>query len=243
MPGACRGHATPASSARPATSWRSSTKTPWRRRIGWPASPRSTPTTVCSEPAARSPRSGSHDRPRWFPDEFLWVVGCTYRGLPETAAPIRNLIGCNMSIRRTVLDEVGGFRIGRVGALSIGHENDETEICVRIRAHFPSAIILYDPAVRVVNHRVPAGRTAVSYFAKRCLSEGISKARLSKSVGSTAGLSSERAVRQQHPATRGRAGCGRGPSVVIRPSSSRASPSWPVSRSPRADSCTAGDGC
>ncbi len=133
------------------------------------------------------------DRPRWFPDEFLWVVGCTYLGLPETAAPIRNLIGCNMSIRRSVLDEVGGFRIGRVGALSIGQENDETEICVRIRAQFPSAIILYDPAVKVVNHRVPAGRTAMSYFAKRCLSEGISKARLSKSVGSTAALSSERA--------------------------------------------------
>ncbi|MEZ5258000.1 MAG: glycosyltransferase family 2 protein [Ilumatobacteraceae bacterium] len=26
-------------------------------------------------------------RPAWFPDEFLWIVGCTYRGLPtETAA-------------------------------------------------------------------------------------------------------------------------------------------------------------
>jgi glucosyl-dolichyl phosphate glucuronosyltransferase len=66
-------------------------------------------------------------------------------------------------------------------------------MCVRIRAHFPSAILLYDPAVKVVNHRVPASRTAMSYFAKRCLSEGISKARLSKSVGSAAGLSSERA--------------------------------------------------
>jgi glycosyltransferase involved in cell wall biosynthesis len=130
--------------------------------------------------------------PRWFPDEFLWVVGCTYRGLPETVAPVRNLIGCNMSIRREVLDEVGGFRIGRVGALSIGQENDETEICVRIRARFPVGVILYDPLVRVINHRVPAGRAAPSYFVKRCLSEGISKSRLARLVGHEAGLSSER---------------------------------------------------
>jgi glycosyltransferase involved in cell wall biosynthesis len=30
------------------------------------------------------------ERPRWFPDEFNWVVGCSYRGLPETTAPVRN---------------------------------------------------------------------------------------------------------------------------------------------------------
>lgn len=131
-------------------------------------------------------------RPAWFPDEFLWVVGCTYRGLPEVTTPIRNLIGCNMSIRRSVLDEVGGFRIGRIGALSIGQENDETEICVRMHERYPDGVILYDPFARVINHRVPASRTAVSYFAKRCLSEGISKSRLSKVVGNAAGLSSER---------------------------------------------------
>jgi len=131
-------------------------------------------------------------RPAWFPDEFLWVVGCTYRGLPEVTTPIRNLIGCNMSIRRSVLDEVGGFRIGRIGALSIGQENDETEICVRMHERYPDGVILYDPLARVINHRVPASRTAASYFAKRCLSEGISKSRLSKVVGNAAGLSSER---------------------------------------------------
>ncbi|MEO5901226.1 MAG: glycosyltransferase family 2 protein [Ilumatobacteraceae bacterium] len=131
-------------------------------------------------------------KPAWFPDEFLWVVGCTYRGLPEVTTPIRNLIGCNMSIRRSVLDEVGGFRIGRIGALSIGQENDETEICVRMHERYPDGVILYDPLARVINHRVPASRTAASYFARRCLSEGISKSRLSKVVGNAAGLSSER---------------------------------------------------
>jgi hypothetical protein len=27
-------------------------------------------------------------RPRWFPDEFAWVVGCSHRGLPEPPAPV-----------------------------------------------------------------------------------------------------------------------------------------------------------
>src|SRR5215218_1588173 len=36
-------------------------------------------------------------RPRAFPEEFDWVVGCTYRGLRQDAGPVRNVIGANMS--------------------------------------------------------------------------------------------------------------------------------------------------
>src|SRR5581483_7826900 len=52
----------------------------------------------------------STKRPRWFPEEFAWVVGCTYRGIPSHPSPVRNLIGANMSLRRSVFDAVGGFR-------------------------------------------------------------------------------------------------------------------------------------
>jgi cellulose synthase/poly-beta-1,6-N-acetylglucosamine synthase-like glycosyltransferase len=70
-------------------------------------------------------------RPRWFPEEFDWVVGCSYRGQPEQIAVVRNLIGCNMSFRRALLDQVGGFRetLGRDGADARGCE--ETELCIR----------------------------------------------------------------------------------------------------------------
>src|SRR3954469_5166852 len=47
-------------------------------------------------------------QPAWFPPEFHWVVGCTYRGMPERRAQIRNPIGANMSARRDLLLEVGG---------------------------------------------------------------------------------------------------------------------------------------
>jgi glycosyltransferase involved in cell wall biosynthesis len=50
-------------------------------------------------------------RPAWFPPEFDWVVGCTYRGMPERTAEVRNLIGCNVSYRRDVLEALNGFRL------------------------------------------------------------------------------------------------------------------------------------
>src|SRR5262245_34109465 len=49
-------------------------------------------------------------RPRWFPEEFGWVVGCSYRGQPELMAPVRNFVGCNMSFRKSLFEHLDGFR-------------------------------------------------------------------------------------------------------------------------------------
>ena len=130
-------------------------------------------------------------RPDWFPAEFDWVVGCTYRGMPDKDAWVRNFIGCNMSFRREVFQAVGGFRLGRVGVLSIGQENDETEFCIRITQSNPNLKLLFRPSARV-QHRVVPRRTNLHYFIKRCYSEGISKARLGTIVGLSHSLLSEK---------------------------------------------------
>ncbi len=131
-------------------------------------------------------------RPQGFPEEFDWVVGCSYRGMPTERAAVRNLIGANMSFRRHVFDVVGGFAdgIGRVGARAAGCE--ETDLCIRAGAAFPESVILYDPGARV-SHRVPAARATWRYFGARCYREGLSKAQVTQRAGITAGLSSERA--------------------------------------------------
>jgi glycosyltransferase involved in cell wall biosynthesis len=131
-------------------------------------------------------------RPRSFPDEFMWVVGCSYRGLPAARSPVRNLIGANMSYRRQALVELGGFHasLGRVGATPLGCE--ETEMCVRAARRWPEAIFLYEPQA-VVHHRVPPSRTRWAYFRARCYGEGMSKAEVVRRAGSAAGLASERA--------------------------------------------------
>ncbi len=72
-------------------------------------------------------------RPSWFPEEFDWVVGCSYRGLPTVAADVRNLIGANMSYRSHVFAHLGSFRedVGRVGSRALGCE--ETVLVIRLR--------------------------------------------------------------------------------------------------------------
>jgi glucosyl-dolichyl phosphate glucuronosyltransferase len=130
-------------------------------------------------------------RPAWFPEEFYWVVGCSYRGLPEETSPVRNLIGCNMSYRRQVIEQLGGFRngIGHVGGRPQG--DDETEFCIRLRQAIPQATLLYRPQAQVA-HKVPAGRANWTYYRWRCYLEGRSKALLSRLVGANDGLSTER---------------------------------------------------
>lgn len=131
-------------------------------------------------------------RPRWFPPEFDWVVGCTYLGMPETTARVRNLIGCNMSFRRETFQRIGGFTsgIGRVGTLPVGCE--ETEFCIRANQRLPQRALLYEPRARVY-HQVPPSRARWSYFRSRCYAEGLSKALVSQHVGATDALASERA--------------------------------------------------
>ncbi|NLX09181.1 MAG: glycosyltransferase family 2 protein [Chloroflexi bacterium] len=131
-------------------------------------------------------------RPGWFPQEFDWVVGCTYLGMPTTVKPIRNLIGCNMSFRREMFDAIGGFRdgIGRIGTRPVGCE--ETELCIRARQYAPNSLLTYDPQARV-QHRVPPQRSTWHYFRSRCYSEGLSKALVARYVGANSALASERA--------------------------------------------------
>jgi glycosyltransferase involved in cell wall biosynthesis len=131
------------------------------------------------------------DSSNWMPEEFYWVVGCSYKGLPEETAPIRNLILCNMSVRREVFDVVEfpeNTGLGHVGGVPVGV--DETEFCIRLGSHFPEKVFIHHPPA-IVYHAVPAERIKWSYFIKRCWLEGRSKAILSGMVGTQKGLSSE----------------------------------------------------
>ncbi len=132
----------------------------------------------------------SGGRPRWFPEEFDWVVGCTYLGMPETTVPVRNLIGCNMSFRREVYDGLGGVRedVGRLGSTPLGCE--ETEFCIRARQRWPEGVLLYRPGAQV-HHSVPRSRATWRYFGSRCYAEGLSKAQIAHYVGAKDSLASE----------------------------------------------------
>lgn len=131
-------------------------------------------------------------RPAWFPEEFDWVVGCTYKGLPPGRIRVRNVLGGNASFRRTAFDAAGGFATG------IGRDGDkrplgceETEFCIRLTRARPDAVLLIDDR-SVIHHRVPAARERFRYFRTRTYAEGLSKALVAQSVGASKGLESER---------------------------------------------------
>ncbi|NIH83204.1 glycosyltransferase [Amycolatopsis granulosa] len=123
--------------------------------------------------------------------ELDWVVGCTYTGQPTAEEPVRNLMGCNMSFRREVFTLAGPFAedLGRIGRTPLGCE--ETELCIRLRQAWPGARIVFRPQA-VVRHRVTPDRTTWAYLRHRGWGEGLSKAYVSRLVGSEAALATER---------------------------------------------------
>ncbi|MGG5753402.1 glycosyltransferase family 2 protein [Zafaria sp. Z1313] len=131
--------------------------------------------------------------PAWFPEEFYWVVGCSYRGLPGDRQPIRNPIGAAMAFRAPSVRAAGGFSstLGRIGDKPVGCE--ETDLSLRISAREPDRRVVL-ARTAVVHHRVPKDRQHLGYFLRRCYWEGVSKAVLARRIGDGGGpgLSSER---------------------------------------------------
>jgi glucosyl-dolichyl phosphate glucuronosyltransferase len=118
-------------------------------------------------------------RPRWFPYEFDWVLGCAYRGLPLTRAPLRHLIGANMSARRSAFREVGGI-----------HSDHQDDMDMSHRIAHARHRVLYEP-LAVVHHFVPAGRTTWHYFWRKCYFANRAKVTVFANMREASNLSAE----------------------------------------------------
>jgi len=113
-------------------------------------------------------------RPRWFPEELDWTVGCTHKGPAPKSNEVRNMIGCNMSFRKEAFDKAGVFnnQVGRVGRVQ--GMGEDTEICMRIKHALPGKIILHEPGA-IIYHKVPAWRLTLRYLVRRSYNEGLFK--------------------------------------------------------------------
>ena len=114
-------------------------------------------------------------RPNWFPPEFDWVVGCSYRGMPAERTQVHHFIGGNMSLRRRLLVESGGFDAGLSGSGTGSLACEEREICGRLERRHLDGVYLYEPKA-LVRRNVPGSHTTWSYYRSRCYAEGLSKA-------------------------------------------------------------------
>lgn len=117
-----------------------------------------------------------------YPEELYWLGGFTYKGYPENKCEVRNVIGCNMSFRRRVFNDVGLFNanFGRIGRKLVTCE--ETEFCIRTLSVLIGSKIIYDPSV-IVYHKVYEHRQKMVYIIKRAYYEGIAKANIETLYG------------------------------------------------------------
>jgi len=118
-------------------------------------------------------------RPDFLPAEFYWLVGVTHRGYgpdgdPEAAGEVRNTFGSNISFRREVFLELGGFETeigGRQGDANL--QGGETELCARMADEYGHGVY-YTPDATVA-HKVFDYRTEPGWLLDRAFWQGYSK--------------------------------------------------------------------
>lgn len=127
-------------------------------------------------------------KPTWLPDEFAWVVGGSYVGLPTETAPIRNVWSGNMAVCTGDFRRVGGFRtdFGKQGSFS---QPEDTDLCIRM-SEATSKHWMYVPDAVIV-HDVPVQRTSLGFFVTRCFSEGSGKALMRTNLDSSSAVNAE----------------------------------------------------
>jgi GT2 family glycosyltransferase len=113
------------------------------------------------------------DRPSHLPAEFFWLVGANYEQRLEPWTEVRNTLGSNLSFRRKVFDEVGGFdeQVGLTGDDQL--QAEETELCIRMYEAFGRGV-LYNPDA-VAEHKIFAYRTQTAWLLRRAFWQGYSK--------------------------------------------------------------------
>jgi glycosyltransferase involved in cell wall biosynthesis len=113
-------------------------------------------------------------RPAFLPAEFYWLIGVTHRGAPEGPGYVRNTNGSNLSFRREVFLDLGGFDTaigGRKGDRNL--QGGETELCARLREEYGRGV-WYAPEAEVA-HKVFHYRTRPKWLADRAFWQGYSK--------------------------------------------------------------------
>jgi glycosyltransferase involved in cell wall biosynthesis len=134
--------------------------------------------------------------PQWLPEELYWIVGCSYKGLPENTGTVRNPIGCNMSFRRNLFEEVGYFTSAVSVGKNVWYHNligaEEAAFSLKVLRKYPHSKVLHQPH-SIIYHRVPKKRATLTYLLTRSYREGYSKALITKaSSKSQDSLSTER---------------------------------------------------
>jgi len=125
------------------------------------------------------------DRPWFLPTEFDWLVGVTHPGFGVDGEEVRNTFESNLSFRRDVFLELGGFD-KELGPDADSYSHSEgAEIGIRLQAEYDRGVVYNADAV--VRHKVFEHRTQVLWLLSRAFEQGASKRRMSVDSASSTG--------------------------------------------------------
>ncbi|ARS90813.1 glucosyl-dolichyl phosphate glucuronosyltransferase [Natrarchaeobaculum aegyptiacum] len=124
-------------------------------------------------------------RPWFLPEEFYWLVGVTYPGFAEDGAEVRNTFESNISFRRDVFLELGGFDPDLGPTADEYSHSEGAEIGARLRATYGRGVVYTADAV--VRHKVFEHRIQFSWLCKRAFEQGQSKRAMERRDAASAG--------------------------------------------------------
>jgi len=135
------------------------------------------------------------DKPHFLPAEFYWLVGVTPPRFgpandADEGGEVRNTYGGNMSFRREVLDDLGGFSPemgGREGDKNL--QGEETELCARMKDQYGHGMY-YNPDAKVA-HKIFDYRTDPMWLLDRAFWQGYSIRGMEALVPGSSGTESD----------------------------------------------------
>lgn len=113
-------------------------------------------------------------RPATVPPAFDWLVGSNHDEFADAGDLVRNTYGCNISFRRDVFLELGGYddSLGK----SHGHnlQGEEPHLGFALKQHYQTGVYYAPDAT--ITHFVSPEQQTLSWLSNRAYLQGISKA-------------------------------------------------------------------
>jgi len=115
----------------------------------------------------------TNQRPKWIPEEFDWLIGSNHDEFGEEGDFVRNTYGCNISFRRDVFLELGGFdtSLGKNDGFNL--QGEEPELGIKLQREYNTAVY-YQPN-SLIRHYVNTKQQKLGWLVKRAFLQGVSK--------------------------------------------------------------------
>lgn len=111
-------------------------------------------------------------KPEWFAPRFNMMLGCgSFGDEPRVLTYPEKPLGCNMSIRKNVLTEIGGFseELGRIGKSLLSNEE-----CLLFHQIAEKGYKIFSAPAAIIHHKVYPYRATRNYLLRRMYWQGIS---------------------------------------------------------------------